>query len=259
MPPKYAPGRDGLKEYNDKGFVPYPEYSFATTKTLEYAFDDFNIWKLGTELNKVDDIDLYVSKSLYYKNVFDKERGFMNGKNVDGDWLKSFDPIEWGGPFSLGNAWHYTFNVQHDINGLISLMGGKKEFTQKLMDHVIATSPYSRMYNFTPADIKVIEKIRDEKYATQEWNYGYSPDYSFKKGTRTNGGTIEMNLDVEKGIIRKAKIFGDFFNEKDITEIEKDLENTNHNEAAIRERLKNYNIGEYFRNMTIDDLLSVMF
>lgn len=134
-----------------------------------------------------------------------------------------------------------------------------KEFTQKLMDHVIETNPDSRMYTFTPADIKAIEKIRDEKYATQEWNYGYSPDYSFKKGVRTNGGTIEMNLDVEKGIIRNAKIFGDFFNEKDIAEIEKALENTNHNEVAIRKRLSSYNIGEYFRNMTIDDLVSVMF
>ena len=68
-----------------------------------------------------------------------------------------------------------------------------------------------------------------------------------------------MNLDVEKGIIRNAKIFGDFFNEKDIEEIEKALENTNHNENAIRDKLSQYNIGEYFRNMTIDDLLNVMF
>lgn len=134
-----------------------------------------------------------------------------------------------------------------------------KEFTKKLMDHVLATNPDSRMYSFTPDDIIAIEKIRDEKYATNEWNYGYSPDYSFKKGTRTQGGTIEMNLDVEKGIIHKAKIFGDFFNEKDIEEIEKALENTSHNELAIRKRLQQYNIGEYFRNMTIDDLLSVMF
>lgn len=146
-------------------------------------------------------------------------------------------------------------NITDHLTAPITL----KEFTQKLMDHVIATNPGSRMYTFTPADIRAIEKIRDEKYATHEWNYGYSPDYSFKKGIRTNGGTIEMNLDVEKGIIRKAKIFGDFFNEKDIAEIEKALENTNHNEAAIRERLSNFNIGEYFRNMTIDDLLSVMF
>ena len=134
-----------------------------------------------------------------------------------------------------------------------------KEFTKKLMDHIIAGNKDSRMYTFTPEDIKAIEKIRDEKYATEQWNYGYSPNYSFKKGLRTNGGTIEMNLDVEKGIIRKAKIFGDFFNEKDIEEIEKALENTNHNENAIKDKLSQYNIGEYFRNMTIDDLLNVMF
>lgn len=139
-PPKYAPGRDGLKPYNDNGYVPYPAYLYATTKTLEYAFDDFNIWKLGSALNKIDDMDLYLSKSLYYQNVFDKERGFMNGRNVDGEWMENFDPIEWGGPFLQGNAWHYTFNVPHDIDGLMNLMGGKKEFTQKL-DELFSTPP----------------------------------------------------------------------------------------------------------------------
>lgn len=70
---------------------------------------------------------------------------------------------------------------------------------------------------------------------------------------------LEMNLDVESGIIKKVKIFGDFFNEKDITEIEKALVDTAHDEQAIRQKLASYEIGEYFSNMTIDDLISAMF
>ena len=68
-----------------------------------------------------------------------------------------------------------------------------------------------------------------------------------------------MNLDVESGTIKKVKIFGDFFNEKDITEIEKALEETPHEEEAIRQKLGKYKIEQYFSNITIDDLVEVMF
>ncbi len=134
-----------------------------------------------------------------------------------------------------------------------------EEFTQKIMDHVVETFADCRLYEFTPEDIKAIEKIRDEKYATREWNYGYSPNYSFRKEIKTAGGMLEMNLDVESGIIKKVKIFGDFFNEKDISEIERALENTPHEENSILQKLGEFNIGEYFTNMRIEDLVEAMF
>lgn len=134
-----------------------------------------------------------------------------------------------------------------------------EEFTQRIMDHVVETFADCRLYEFTSEDIKAIDKIRNEKYATREWNYGYSPNYSFKKEIKTTGGMLEMNLDVESGIIKKVKIFGDFFNQKDISEIERALEETSHEEEAIREKLSNFEIGEYFSNMTIEDLVEVAF
>lgn len=134
-----------------------------------------------------------------------------------------------------------------------------EEFTQKIMDHVVETFDDCRLYEFTEEDIKAIEKIRDEKYATREWNYGYSPNYSFRKEIKTAGGMLEMNLDVESGIIKKVKIFGDFFNEKDISEIEKALEETAHEEESIRKKLNEFTIPEYFANMTIEDLVEAAF
>ncbi|HEV2833642.1 MAG TPA: lipoate protein ligase C-terminal domain-containing protein, partial [Hanamia sp.] len=134
-----------------------------------------------------------------------------------------------------------------------------EEFTQKIMEHVLATTEGSRLYTFTEEDIKAIGKIRDEKYATREWNYGYSPSYSFKKAIKTSGGMLEMNLEVQKGEIKKVKIFGDFFNEKDTDEIERALVNVAHDESAIRKVLGNYAIGKYFTNMTEDDLMEAMF
>ena len=134
-----------------------------------------------------------------------------------------------------------------------------EEFTQKIMDHIIATHDDCVLYEFSETDLAAIQNIRDEKYATWEWNYGKSPDYNFKKGIRTDGGTMEMNMDVVNGIIKKVKIYGDFFNEKDISEIEKALENTPHEENAIRKILSQYQIGSYFHNMTLEDLLYAMF
>jgi lipoate-protein ligase A len=146
-----------------------------------------------------------------------------------------------------------------NISDHLSIPLSIEEFTQKIMDHVVETFDDCRLYEFTEEDIKAIEKIRDAKYATREWNYGYSPDYSFRKEIKTSGGMLEMNLHVENGIIKKVKIFGDFFNEKDISEIEKALEETAHDEDAIREKLNNYNIEEYFSYMTIEDLVEAMF
>lgn len=140
LPPKYAPGRDGLKEYNDYGYVPYPEYEFSVSKTLEYSYDDYCIWILGKELNKIDDIELYLSKSFNYRNLFDKKTGFIRGKFPNGSFIENFDPKEWGDPYSKGNAWQWTWNIPHDIGGLIELYGGKSEFQEKF-DSLFLTPP----------------------------------------------------------------------------------------------------------------------
>jgi predicted alpha-1,2-mannosidase len=140
IPPKYAPGRDGLKYYNDLGYVPYPEVKEATAKTLEYAYDDFCIWQMAKSMGKTDDVDLFRAKAMNYQNVFDPATNFMRGKNAQGEWLTPFDPIEWGGPYTEGNAWHYSWSVFHDIDGLIGLMGGRDAFVKKL-DDVFTTPP----------------------------------------------------------------------------------------------------------------------
>jgi predicted alpha-1,2-mannosidase len=132
IPPKYAPGRDGLKDYNEIGYLPYPDYKESVSKTLEYSYDDFCIWRMANDMDRLDDMALYRIKALNYKNVFDSTSNFMRGRYRDGSWLTPFSPIEWGGPYTEGNAWHYTWSVQHDPQGLIDLMGGNDQFVAKL-------------------------------------------------------------------------------------------------------------------------------
>jgi predicted alpha-1,2-mannosidase len=127
-----ANGRDGWKEYFELGYVPYPKYREATAKTLEYAYDDYCAWTLA----KMTGNDFYArifERQMYnYKNVYDPSTKFMRGKDAEGQWTPKFDPFEWGGPYTEGNAWHYQWSVFQDVNGLIDLMGGPQNFTAKL-------------------------------------------------------------------------------------------------------------------------------
>jgi predicted alpha-1,2-mannosidase len=125
-------GREGFKEYFDLGFVPYPEYHESTAKTLEYAYDDFCGYYLAKATGNTFYQQIFERQMMNYRFVFDPATNFMRGRKKDGTWLPEFDPIEWGGPFTEGNAWQYTWSVFHDIQGLVNLMGGDKTFITKL-------------------------------------------------------------------------------------------------------------------------------
>lgn len=138
MAPHWAPGRDGIREYNNTGYVPYPDFKEATSKTLAYAYDDFCILQMAKKLEQTDDISQFQDRPFNYRNVFDSTTNFMRGRKSDGNLYTPFDPIEWGGPFIGGNAWHASWSVFHDVQGLVDLMGGDKKFIEKL-DQVFTT------------------------------------------------------------------------------------------------------------------------
>ncbi|MEQ8625876.1 MAG: lipoate--protein ligase [Vicingaceae bacterium] len=146
-------------------------------------------------------------------------------------------------------------NVEEHLKEKISL----EEFTHKVMDHIIATHDDCKLYEFTEADLKAIQQLRDEKYATWDWNFGHSPNYNFRQGVKTKGGVLEINLEVKKGKILEAKIFGDFFGVKDVKEIEAALIDMPHEQDQIRAKLSQFDIDAYFHQITIDDLMSGLF
>ena len=135
-------GRRGFEEYNKLGYVPYNiGINESAARTLEYAFDDWSIYKLGKALNKPEnEISIYAKHAMNYKNIFDKEYKLMCGKNADGTFQRPFNPLKWGDAFTEGNSWHYTWSVFHDPQGLIDLMGGKDSFNQ-MMDSVFLLPP----------------------------------------------------------------------------------------------------------------------
>jgi predicted alpha-1,2-mannosidase len=135
-------GRLGYESYNQLGYVPYDVHiNESAARTLEYAFDDWSIYKLGQALGKPEkEIEIYAQRAFNYKNLFDKEHNLMRGKNADGTFQSPFNPLKWGDAFTEGNSWHYTWSVFHDPQGLIDLMGGKQGFNQ-MMDSVFNVPP----------------------------------------------------------------------------------------------------------------------
>ena len=135
-------GRLGYQYYNDLGYVPYDvRINESAARTLEYAYDDWCIYKMGQKLGRPqDELDLYAKRSQNYRNLFDPEHKLMRGKNQNGTFQSPFNPLKWGDAFTEGNSWHYTWSVFHDVQGLIDLMGGKEEFVGQL-DSVFAVPP----------------------------------------------------------------------------------------------------------------------
>lgn len=145
-----ANGRDGWKEYFTLGYVPYPQYREATAKTLEYAYDDFCGYQLAKETNNSFYEDVFSKQMYNYRNLYDPNTRFMRGRHENGEWVGNFDPFEWGGPYTEGNAWHYHWSVFQDVQGLINLMEGEKNFTAKLdsvfsIPNTVNVGTYKRM------------------------------------------------------------------------------------------------------------------
>ena len=140
--PLSSVGRFGVDYYNKLGYVPYNVGKKENTaRTLEYAFADYNIWKLSKALNRPQtEIDIFAKRAQNYKNVFDKSVNFMRGRNEDGTFQSPFQPDKWGDAFTEGCSWHWTWCVFHDVQGLIDLMGGKNKFIEK-MDSVFVAPP----------------------------------------------------------------------------------------------------------------------
>ena len=141
--------------YHEKGFFPaLPlgekewvseargfERRQSVSVTLEYSWDDWCLAQMAKSLNKNEDYDFFMKRAYNYQNLYDDRVGFMAPKTADGNWVflneKEFDPIWSGGQggrdyYTEANAWTYTFHVQHDVAGLINLIGGREKFTAKL-------------------------------------------------------------------------------------------------------------------------------
>ena len=118
------------------GYMPENIQTQSVSITLEQAYDDWCVAQLAKKLGKEEDYEHFMKRSEYYRNLYHPSSGFFRAKNADGKWLEPFDPYQYGAnggnPFTEGNAWQYSWLVQHDVEGLIALHGGAEAFITKL-------------------------------------------------------------------------------------------------------------------------------
>ncbi len=161
-------GRRGFDFYNRLGYVPCDVgINESAARTLEYAFNDWSIYQLGKALGKPKkETDIFASRATNYKHLFDKSHRLMRGKQANGQFEPNFNPFKWGGTFTEGNSWHYTWSVFHDVQGLIDLMGGKNAFNA-MLDSVFVVPPVfdESYYGFVIHEIREMQIMNMGNYA----------------------------------------------------------------------------------------------
>ena len=138
----HATGRMGVEFYNKLGYVPNDVgINENVARTLEYAYDDYAIYALGKALGKPEqEINIYKQRALNYKKLFYTKHLLMAPRQKNGEFASYFNPYAWGGDFTEGNSWHYSWSVFQDIEGLKNLMGGDKMFV-RMLDSVFIMPP----------------------------------------------------------------------------------------------------------------------
>ena len=131
--------KSNWEDYMKYGYFPTDlTAAESVSSTLESVYDDYAAADMARRMGKTEDVAYFSKRADFYKNLFDPTTKFMRPRKSDGTWKSPFDPTQAahaesnGGDYTEGNAWQYTWHVQHDVPGLIALLGGEEAFTNKL-------------------------------------------------------------------------------------------------------------------------------
>jgi predicted alpha-1,2-mannosidase len=124
--------RGCIEHYRSLGYCPYDLQDDASSKTLEYANNDYSVALLADALGHGDDADELFAQALSYTEIFNPATGFFQGRDAAGEWLPDFDPEYFTEDWTEASAWQYLWHVQHDPEGLADLLGGREAAVAKL-------------------------------------------------------------------------------------------------------------------------------
>lgn len=128
----------GIGLYKEYGYVPYNmtdnynSENWSLSKTLEYAYDDYCIARMAEKMGKKQIADEFYKRSQNYRNVYNPQTSFMQPRDDKGNFISNFSPDDYTPHICESNGWQYFWSVQHDVDGLIALTGGKERFAEKL-------------------------------------------------------------------------------------------------------------------------------
>jgi predicted alpha-1,2-mannosidase len=140
----------GLEHYMKLGYVPIDREPEAASKTVEYAFDDWTIARMAEKMGKKDIAANYYKRAQNYRNVFDRETGFIRARKSTGEFRTPFNPVQsnYGSDYTEGSAWQYSWYMPHDNAGLIAMLGGDAAMVAKIdqvFDAKVEDNAYAHM------------------------------------------------------------------------------------------------------------------
>lgn len=115
-----------------------------------------------------------------------------------------------------------------------------------------------REYKLTPEDEQGIAAIKNELYDNWDWVYGKSPEFTVKKRQHFDYGTVDARLLVEEGRIKQVTFFGDFFGQKDASEIAQALAGIPYDAEHIHSVLNQFDLANYFTGISPDQLTHLL-
>ncbi|MGE6378807.1 lipoate--protein ligase [Peribacillus muralis] len=134
-----------------------------------------------------------------------------------------------------------------------------EEFRSFLLQNIFKESGEVTEYVLTEEDWTQIHKISEERYQSWEWNYGKSPKFNLQNSHRFPVGSVDIRLEVNKGIIENCKIYGDFFGVGEVADIELKLTGIRYEKDAISNVLDQIDVQHYFGNVTKDEILTLIY
>ncbi len=132
-------------------------------------------------------------------------------------------------------------------------------FRMEILKSIFGGEDKIQYYELTEQDWENIRKLSAERYQKWEWNYGKSPRFNIQKQHRFPSGSIDIRLEVHKGMIEEATIFGDFFGVGDVAEVQELLVGIKYERAAISEALSSIDIPKYFGGVTKEEFLQLIY
>ena len=151
--PRPNDGRAGVEGYLQRGYVATDEASAAAARTLEYAHADFALGQWAEAMGLAEDAVAFAGRARGYQHLWEPGLGFLIGRRADGTFeVDGFDPLSWKSYYAEGTAWHYTWMVWHDVDGLAALMGGRAALRARLAGYFEDSRAFLEGPEYTPLE-----------------------------------------------------------------------------------------------------------
>jgi lipoate---protein ligase len=236
--------------YHDNGNLNFSFHKMVED-TAKVSFKSFNIpvvdllRQLGVpaEISKRNDILVNDCKvSGHAQHVFRNKVLSHGTLLIESDLEKLSNTLRKGAGIYESKAIPSVRSKVANVSGFLLKPFSTPEFRDLLKSHILKTIPDAKEYCFNDSDLKSIEKLKEDKYLTLGWNFGYSPVYSFKNEmTFSSGVSFSCLLSIEKGIITNLEIESKSLTDTEPEEIKKGLFNQPHQPEIILNYLKGKN------------------